>query len=280
MQRRSLLSIAVALICLILAGCGTTPVAQDLTQRQANEIVALLSSRGISAVAKRESGGRGLFSVQIPDDRYATAVSLLQEHGLPSEPRTSTRELLTPQGIIPSSREMESMRLDYALASEIEEMLQSHASVAQARCVVRINFVPEGQEPSASVVVEERRAAEPLDEAGIAAIVQRAIPGVKRENLSVAISRAADKATELPSGAADSQAELVKFLWLWKVPASEYSGLALLFSAALLLVGAAAAAVGYWTCLFQRTRETVDANFPEVFPKSMRIDRVRKDLPE
>lgn len=280
MRSGSFLRAVIVSLGLVMAGCGTTPVAQDLTQRQANEIVALLANRGISAVARKETGGKGLFAVQVPDDSYGPAVTMLQERGLPSETRLTAGDLLTPQGIIPSSREMEAMRLDYAIAAQIEEMLQSHASIAQARCVVRLNFLHEGQEPSASVVLEERANAQSLDQATVAEVVLRALPGMKRENISIVFSKGDQATTRAELGTGVAQMQMVKFLWFWQVPASEYSGLALLFSAALLLVAGAAASVGYWTCLFQRTREAVDSSFPEMFPKSIRFDRAKKDLPE
>ncbi len=268
------------LFVFLCLGCGKTPVAQDLTQRQANEIVALLSSKGIVAIAHKESGGRGLFSVQINPDQYPSAASLLHERGLPSEARPSARELLTPHGIIPSSRQMEAMRLDYVLASQIEEMLQSHAAVSQARSVVRLNFVQEGQAPSASVVIELRAGAPAVDREVIAALVQRAIPGIPPENLSITISASTEPASTAVGSHLVAADQLVDFLWFWRVPAGDYLGLALLFSVALLLVGAAAVAVGYWLCLFQRTREGVEPNLPEVFSRSLRVERARRDLPE
>ena len=280
-MRRGLSRILVVVVAALLSvGCGSTPVAQDLSQRQANEIVALLTSKGISAVAKKESGGRGLFAVMIPAEAYGTAVSLMQERGLPQEPRLSAKELLTPRGIIPSSREMEAMQLDYAIALKIEEMLQAHSSIAQARCVVRQRSAVEGQQPSASVVVETRPGVAALDGAEVARIVQSILPGLTQETLSIVITKAPELAPIPGVGVDGSPAQLERFLWLWRVPSSDYNGLALLFSGALLLVAAAATALGYWICLFQRTRETVDPNVPEVFPKSLRLDRGRKDLPE
>ena len=280
--------IAVFFAVLFFSGCSSTPVVQDLTQNQANEVVAALTSQGIEAIAKKESGGRGLYSVQIPAEQYAEAVSLLHERGLPSEPRPSMNDLLASQGIIPSSREMEALRLDYALGTQVEEELESLPNVQQARCVVRLNFLKNAQTPSVSIVVQHRQGTNPLAAETITDLVQRAIPGVNKNNISLALGDAPElsHSNGSPSegisreNGAVHKVPLVSFLWLWRVPADEYTELALLFSGALIVVGIAAAGLGYWTCMYHRTRDTVETNLPEVFPKSLRLDRVRKDLPE
>lgn len=277
---KSILRLVLLAVCASLIGCGSTPVAQDLNQSQANEIVALLTTRGIPAVAHKETGGKGLFAVQISPDDYGAAVTLLHERGLPSETRTTAQELLAPQGIIPSSREMEALRLDHALAAQIEEMLQSHPSISKARGVVRLNFLKDGQNPSASLVVELKSAAPVLSDADVAAIVMSALPGISRESVSIQLAPALqDPDSSGPRNIAQAE-PMVEFLWFWKVPQSEYLGLALFFSGALILVGLVAAGLGYWVCLFYRTRGSVESSIPEVFPKSLRFDRASKDLPE
>jgi type III secretory pathway lipoprotein EscJ len=277
---KSIVRLVLLAVCASIIGCGSTPVAQDLNQSQANEIVALLTTRGIPAVAHKESGGKGLFAVQISPDHYGAAVTLLHERGLPGEVRPTAQELLAPQGIIPSSREMEALRLDHALAAQIEEMLQNHPSISKARGVVRLNFLKEEQHPSASLVVELRSAAPAVSEAEVAAVVMSALPGIAREAVSIQLATALrDEGGNDSSGGVQLE-PMVGFLWFWKVPQSEYLGLALLFSGAMILVGCVAAGLGYWICLFYRTRDSVESSIPEVFPKSLRFDRAGKDLPE
>ncbi len=133
-----LLLLSSALLC----GCNTVAVQDELTQEQATEIVAALSSQGVSAFAQRETGGRGRYRVEVKRGAYSDAIQILHERGLPSESRATFSELIAPRGLVPDSREIEALRLDRALAAELEEALENNPAVASARVVVRVSSVP------------------------------------------------------------------------------------------------------------------------------------------
>ena len=69
--------IPLVLVICFLTGCNSVPVAQDLNQHQATQIVAALNEKGISAVAARESGSKPKYSVTIRESNYSQAVSIL-----------------------------------------------------------------------------------------------------------------------------------------------------------------------------------------------------------
>ena len=112
-------------LCGLLSACQNSEVAHDLSERQANEIIAVLSEQGIPAAASRGTGARARFIVQVPSNHYSEAVSILHYEGLPKLEEPSVNELLSPKGFLPNSRELESMRIDRAIATELENMLKT-----------------------------------------------------------------------------------------------------------------------------------------------------------
>lgn len=80
MRRPSLL--LVLLLTLLLQGCDST-LYTNLSELEANKMLAVLLSEGIAA--KRELQDDGLISVSVPDERFAEAVALLDDAGLPAQ---------------------------------------------------------------------------------------------------------------------------------------------------------------------------------------------------
>lgn len=282
MQLRVLLAVLLG----FLAGCGGTPVSQDLTQNEANEIVAMLTSQGISAVSKREVGGRGFYSVEIRDDRYPEAISLLHAKGLPRERSPWVKEILSSQGIIPSSREIESLRLDYALGAQIEDILRTHPAVSAARVIVRMNSIKEGEEPSAVAVVQIRSGAKVAVEE-FPQLILGSVPGLKLEHIKVVQGDVKDEGGKkhVTVGVTDEgtyllQVPLVPFLFFWRVPQSEYTGLALTILGVLFIVGAMGIGLGYWSGLYRQSQKPIESELPMVLSKSTKIERVTKEFRE
>jgi len=102
--RTLVLSVVMALF---MSGCGTTPVADDVSQREANEIVALLSERGIPATLVKGRGSKSRYTVSVGTAKFAEAAAILSRLGLPSDKKASFQELTASSGIIPASREVE-----------------------------------------------------------------------------------------------------------------------------------------------------------------------------
>jgi type III secretory pathway lipoprotein EscJ len=277
-RNKALTSWSVRLIFLVwvilLAGCNSSPIAHDLSQSQATQIVALLNQKGIGAQASKESGSRGRFTVTVKKDKYAQAVALINEKGLPAEPELSFAELVAPQGLLPSSREVEALRLDHAMAAEVEELLQSHPAIASARVVIRM-----------SVVAQERRGHK-IDSQEVVQLVLRSVPGIKPENVYVAAHPIAqDEQVDLSHGVYNEngtviRVPLVPFLSIWRVPEDEYNTLAIALIFCFLVVGVIGGVFGYWYAFGYSNRQHADNDMPEIRQRVLKVERIRRDLPE
>ncbi len=229
-------------LTLLLVGCESSPIADDIGQREANEIVSILRDHGIEGTTEKGRGSRGRYSVKVPSSRFGESVSLLSKLGLPAERRASFAELLAPSGILPASQEVEDLRLDRAMASEVEDLLKGVAGVASANVVIR-SHSRAGADPASVSVVIQREGGGTVSESNLRQIVERAVPGVRAENVLFSTTEAPAR---LGKGVASTSAEaLVPFLMFWRVPGSEYTGLAVLLGGLLFLVAALAGVGGY-----------------------------------
>ncbi len=270
-------------LAMYVAGCSSAPIAQDVAQSQANEIVALLADNGISAVARKGSGGQSRYTVEVDAGYYTEAVSLLHRAGLPGEEKRSFADLIAPQGIIPNSRDMEALRLDHALAAEVEAALANHPAVASARVIVRSSFTQEKSEAAVSAVIQYRPDMT-VNPESINGIILRAVPGVRPESVYIAIEPAAVAGarraeTEGVTNVAGSvvRVPLVPFLF-GRVPKDEYNLFALGLVGSLVLLGCIGAVIGYWWGFYHRAKPLYEER--EGDPRQLRLDRLRRDLPE
>ncbi len=228
----------VVLSCCCLTGCGDATLRDSLTQEQANEIVAALVERGVHGVVERETGGRGKYRVGVKRGNYSEAVSIVHELKLPSEPRTSFAELIAPRGLMPDPREVEALRLDRAIAAEVEEALQSDPSVASVRVVVRLNSVlsanSENSNGTGAAVLLRLRDGSSLNKESLKTILKQTLPGIEESRIVLEVFHEAAKSvvsngTEGVARIAGGQLRkvpLTEFLWLWRVPEDEYNSLA------------------------------------------------------
>ncbi len=237
---RSLRLSVVLALALCSSGCGESSVADGVAQREANEIVAALRGRGIEATTAKERGSKGRYTVSVSSERFGEAASLLTELGLPENSNLSFGELVAPSGLLPSSREVEFLRLDRATASELEALLEQHPGVASAGVVVRMRAAPSGEPPSVSVVLQ-KRADSPLDQQSVRELTLRSVPGLKPEGIVLVVA----EQRPVPASAQGDSSSLVPFLVFWRVPQEDYSGLSLLLLGLLMGLSAMAALGGY-----------------------------------
>jgi type III secretory pathway lipoprotein EscJ len=250
-------------VLLLISGCGTIPVADDIGQKEANDIVVLLRDSGISSTLVKSRGGKGRYSVTVPEGRFADAAAVLSKFGLPADRKASFQELTATSGIIPSSRELESLRLDRADATEIEDLLKTRSDITGVSALVRVRSLKSGEMPSAAVVIQTR-AGSNLSEGIIREIVTRAVPGIQPQSVTVSITQSARPgvvATDSDSTAGDDA--MVPFLGAWRVPASEYSSLVLVFIGLSVFVGTLSGLSGYLVGQFNWLRRQVGSSAPK-----------------
>ncbi|HEY4144861.1 type III secretion system inner membrane ring lipoprotein SctJ [Pinirhizobacter sp.] len=119
----------ILLACGLLAACDK-PLLQGLTERQANEVVAVLLAQNIDA-SKRSAGKAG-FVVDVPSADMGDAVEVVQRENLPSAPRVEIASAFPADAMV-STPEGERARLYSAIEQRLEQSLARFEGVAEAR---------------------------------------------------------------------------------------------------------------------------------------------------
>jgi type III secretion protein J len=140
----------------ILSACSPPPPLYDgLSQRDANEMRAILDRSGISA--QRIQTKEGTFSLEVPKGDTTKAVETLAARGYPKRDHANLGTVFGQDGLIRTPLQ-ERAKLVHALNEELEETISSIDGVTDARVMV---VVPDtdplkSQAPvsSASVMVE------------------------------------------------------------------------------------------------------------------------------
>jgi type III secretion system YscJ/HrcJ family lipoprotein len=188
-------------LILCLSACSNREeLASDLTSKQSVEILVALDRAAIKATREKESGGRGeRYSISVEPSQFAAALELILELGLPSEPDKSFEELTRQRGFAPNSPALSRLRLDYALAAELERMLRELPGVIEARVLVRSPsselFGDSKTKPSASVLIRYTASSNnlPFDEGQVRQLVKQSVPGLDESEIKISSSKVSVK---------------------------------------------------------------------------------------
>lgn len=113
---------------LALAACKTE-LYSDLTEREANQMVAALLDAGIPA--SKTTTGTGI-SVTVDEARFPEAMALLDQRGLPLRTYETMGEVFRKEGLVSSPTE-ERARMIYALSQELSRTIAEIDGVLSAR---------------------------------------------------------------------------------------------------------------------------------------------------
>ncbi|MCU0911673.1 MAG: type III secretion inner membrane ring lipoprotein SctJ [Rhodobacteraceae bacterium] len=180
------IAVAALAVALTLAGCRTE-LHSRLTEREANEIVALLTTNGIDATRQVVDGE--LVSVFVDERQFSRAVEILKQEGYPRQDYANLGDVFQGNGFVVSQTE-ERARFVFALTEELSRTISEIDGVLSARTHVVLPtadpLARTSAPSSASVVI--RHAAE----ANVAALlpqiktmVANAIEGLEYRNVSV-----------------------------------------------------------------------------------------------
>jgi type III secretion protein J len=189
LTQRCVLGVAVLLL---LAACGEQELYAQLSQRQANEMTAVLRSSGIEAEKKSRDGGT--FAVMAPRDSFSQAIEVLRAHGLPREGYDTLGQVFKKEGFGSSPTE-DRARLNHALSQEIANTLSSIDGVIAARVHLSLpERDPLADKPlpsSASVFIKHRAGVDLNSRVGnIKSLVINALPSLPYDNVTVALFQA------------------------------------------------------------------------------------------
>jgi type III secretion protein J len=185
MMRRIVLSI----VLILLTGCNSDQLYSNLDEKEANEIISLLSSSGIDASKTKD--GDGEYTVFTNHDAFSEAIQLLKTNGYPRNKFQSLGEVFKKEGFVSSPLE-ERARLNYAESQELARTIESIDGVVLARVHLAIpkesKLNSEEKPSSASVFIKHRRGIDLSGrEAQIKALIVNSIEGLPYENVTVAM---------------------------------------------------------------------------------------------
>jgi type III secretion protein J len=161
----------------------------QLSQRQANEMVAVLRNEGIAA--EKEAHDGHVFSVLAPRESFARAVEVLRASGQPREGYDTLGQVFKKEGFVSSPLE-ERARLMHALSQEIANTISSIDGVVVARVHLSVpdkDPLADKRPPAAASVFIKHRAGVALaGQVGhIKALVVNSIQGLAYENVTVVL---------------------------------------------------------------------------------------------
>ena len=270
-------------VLLLISGCNTSVVLNDLSQSEALEVIAALNATGISAYSAEDSGARGKFSVTVDSARYSEAVAIINDKRLPR--RSEFRKMIEPKGLLPNSRELEALRVDKARAIELKELLENHPDIASAEVTVRQKFLAEDEAPSVGAMVVTRSGST-LSTDQLRTMIQSFVPGINPERV-VVVAHALDSSGNVfkAEGILNENQKLIHvplagFLLGWRVAEADQNGLAITIVAFVLAVGILGAILGYSYGSFKRSEDALNDALPEPAIRAGRFERPVKTLPE
>lgn len=144
-------------LLILLAACeGNQSIVNNIHERDANEIVVFLASKGIEAqkVAAQGGGAAGIggptnmFDISVPLEHATEAMALLNSAGLPRRQGTTLLELFAKSGLMTSDKEDE-IRYQAGLAEQICNTIRKIDGVLDAD--VQISFPSGDQTPGTPV---------------------------------------------------------------------------------------------------------------------------------
>lgn len=132
----------------MLTSCETNMlIVTDVDEREANEIIVFLASKGITSYkTAAASGGPGAssgsqkYSISVEEGKSTEAMAILNQNGLPRIKGTNLLDLFAKQGLMTSDKE-ELIRYQAGLAEQIANTIRKIDGVIDAD--VQLSFPPE-----------------------------------------------------------------------------------------------------------------------------------------
>lgn len=287
------------LLLALVAGCTSDQaIVNNIDEREANEIVVFLASRGIVAqkimatatgAAAAGGGATDMFNIQVDTDQATLAMSLLNQYGLPRRYGTNLLTLFAKGGLVSSDRE-ETIRYQAGLAEELQNTIRKMDGVLDAD--VQISFPPQettltpgAEKPkiTAAVYVKHQGVMEDPNshmEVKIKRLMAGSVNGLAFEDVSVISDRAliADINLEPGSemiGARSMQQAYVK-IWGVTLTKGSLARFRFIFFTLIVLMLLLFGLIGWMVYLFyplwrmkkkgQTTEETPPENLPPAGP--------------
>ena len=187
------------LLLAALAGCGEQALYSNLSERQANEMVAALRAGGLEAQKQVQDGQ---YAVLTAPGQFAPAMQLLNAQGFPRETFDTMGKVFKREGFVSSPLE-ERARLQHAMSQEIANTLAQIDGVVTARVhlvVPERNPLADKAAPAAASVFIKHRAGMELttEVSRIKALVVNSVEGLPYGEIA-AITEVASSGSDVPA---------------------------------------------------------------------------------
>ncbi|TWA90232.1 type III secretion system inner membrane ring lipoprotein SctJ [Bradyrhizobium stylosanthis] len=200
-------------LLLSLAGCKAD-LYTKVQEREANEMLALLLSKGVDAV--RVVGKDGTSTIQVEAKQLAFSINLLNDQGLPRQPFKSLGEVFKGAGLVASPVE-ERARYVYALSEELSRTINDIDGVLSARVHVVLpknDLLRQDATPSSASVFIRHDSNAKLSALlpQIKMLVANSIEGLSYDKVTVVfvpVERAQHELSSVPAAAAGQSGKLV-----------------------------------------------------------------------
>ncbi len=188
------LKLALLFALVFLTGCKVD-LYTGVSQKEGNEMLALLRSEGISADKQPDKDGK--IKLRVEESDIGQAVDILKRKGYPRESFSSLKDVFPKDGLISSPLE-EQARLNYAKAQEISQTISEIDGVLVARVHV---VLPESNDafgkkatPASASVFIKHAADIQLDTyiPQIKQLVNNGVEGINYDRISVVLVPSVD----------------------------------------------------------------------------------------
>lgn len=186
---------------LFLIGCHSqTTIINSVAERDANEIIVLLSNKGVAAVKEPAPsstvGGAStekLWNITVPSAQITEALGILNQAGLPRLKGTTLLDLFGTSGLVPSDLQ-DRIRYQEGLSEQLATTIRKMDGIIDADIQITFPQEEEGARPlTASVYVKHRGILDNPNSLGVTKIkrlIASAVPGLTVDTVSVITDRA------------------------------------------------------------------------------------------
>lgn len=188
------------LTVVVVAGCKEV-LYSDLSEIEANEMVAVLAASDIASSRMRDKDG--IYALSVDEVYVAEAVVLLRAEGYPKEKFQSLGDIFNSDGIIGTPFE-QNARFIHAMNEELSHALSSISGVRSAKVLttapVAGRYERSAPAATASVTVHYEEGFDATGNIGnFKRLVASAVPNLEYENVTVTVFKAGGIISTMPA---------------------------------------------------------------------------------
>ncbi|MDR2892618.1 MAG: type III secretion inner membrane ring lipoprotein SctJ [Deltaproteobacteria bacterium] len=186
-KARTLRLLALLLLACLCSACQVT-LYSDLTEQEANEMIAVLSNNGVAA-QKVTGADKGLWNLSVEEHLLPRCVEILSANGLPRSQYQSMGGVFKKEGMVSSPTE-EKARLVFAISQELAGTIAAIDGVLNARVHLVLpeldSFGNKISPSTASVFIKHRADVDLASQVSpIKRLVENSVRDLKYESISV-----------------------------------------------------------------------------------------------